>query len=190
MALFAPERSIGRCPAAALGNGSTFKELSSEALEQFPLFDPAPAIQGAIVELLDRETAKIDDVLAKNQLLLEGLAEERRARRRESIHFDSREPFPLMRLKYLVKAIIDTEHKTVPFVDCGEYLVVRTTNVRDGRLVFDSAKYTDQAGFEEWTVRGIPSPGDVILTREAPAGEACVVPSGLRVCLQRTVLLK
>src|SRR4029453_15760163 len=34
-------------------------------------------------------------------------------------------------------------------------------------------------------------PGDVIFTREAPAGEACVVPSNFELCLgQRTVLMK
>ena len=37
----------------------------------------------------------------------------------------------------------------------------------------------------------MPEPGDVIFTREAPAGEACVVPDGEAVCLgQRTVLMQ
>ena len=50
---------------------------------------------------------------------------------------------------------------------------------------------TSSAAFERWTERAVPDPGDVIFTREAPAGEACVVPAGLRVCLgQRTVLMK
>lgn len=42
-----------------------------------------------------------------------------------------------------------------------------------------------------WTQRAVPEPGDVIFTREAPAGEACVVPDGRALCLgQRTVLMK
>jgi len=36
-----------------------------------------------------------------------------------------------------------------------------------------------------------PRPGDVILTREAPVGEAFVIPDGMRICLgQRVMLLR
>jgi type I restriction enzyme S subunit len=68
---------------------------------------------------------------------------------------------------------------------------VRTANVKSGKLVFDGARYTDEAGWQEWTARGVPSAGDVIFTREAPAGEACLVPEGMALCIgQRTVLLR
>ncbi len=50
---------------------------------------------------------------------------------------------------------------------------------------------TTEEAFAQWTQRATPEPGDVIFTREAPAGEACVVPEGHAVCLgQRTVLMK
>ena len=67
--------------------------------------------------------------------------------------------------------IIDCEHKTAPYVDESEFLVVRTSNVRNGQLVMDDMKYTTQAGYKEWTQRGAPEFGDVLFTREAPAGE-------------------
>ena len=55
----------------------------------------------------------------------------------------------------------------------------------------DEAKFTDQEGFEEWTRRGKPTPGDILFTREAPAGESCIVPEGLPLCLgQRMVLFQ
>jgi type I restriction enzyme, S subunit len=39
--------------------------------------------------------------------------------------------------------------------------------------------------------RAKPSPGDIVITREAPMGEVCVVPDGLECCLgQRQVLLR
>ena len=61
----------------------------------------------------------------------------------------------------------------------------------DGKLSFENAKHTDINGFQEWTRRGIPCPGDILLTREAPAGEACIAPENLDFCLgQRVVWLK
>lgn len=87
--------------------------------------------------------------------------------------------------------MVDTEHKTAPFYDDGAYLVLRTTNVRSGQLILEGAKYTDADGYREWTKRAVPVPGDIIFTREAPAGEACLVPDGIPLCLgQRTVLMR
>lgn len=97
----------------------------------------------------------------------------------------------VMNIKYVLRRIIDTEHKTAPFFDNGEYFVCRTSNVKGGQLVMTDARYTDIEGYREWTRRGKPEPGDIIFTREAPAGEACVVPDDMTVILgQRTVLFK
>lgn len=94
----------------------------------------------------------------------------------------------IKRIKYLLNGMIDTEHKTAPFYPDGEYPVVRTSNIKGGRLVLDDAKYTDHEGFLEWTQRGIPVPGDILFTREASAGEACLVPEGDPIVVgQRTV---
>lgn len=97
----------------------------------------------------------------------------------------------ITRIKNLVFEIIDTEHKTVAFTSEPDYFVVRTSNIKDGQISFENAKYTDIKGFEEWTRRGIPSAGDILLTREAPAGEACIAPFNIDFCLgQRVVWLK
>ena len=87
--------------------------------------------------------------------------------------------------------VIDCEHKTAPYVELSEYLVVRTNNVRSGILVLDDIKYTTKESFIEWTQRAVPEYGDVLFTREAPAGETCLVPQTLKVCMgQRMVLLR
>jgi type I restriction enzyme, S subunit len=87
--------------------------------------------------------------------------------------------------------VIDCEHKTAPYVESSEYLVVRTSNVRDGILIFNDIKYTTKEGFIEWTKRAIPRHEDVLFTREAPAGESCLVPESLKICIgQRMVLLR
>jgi type I restriction enzyme S subunit len=94
-------------------------------------------------------------------------------------------------LKYLLDSLVDCEHKTAPYVDQSEYLVVRTNNVKGGQLLYNDIKYTTEEGFKEWTKRTTPQFGDIFFTREAPAGESCLVPKDKKVCLgQRMVLLK
>lgn len=94
-------------------------------------------------------------------------------------------------LEEVVERIIDCEHKTAPYVDKSDYLVVRTSNVRHGELTYDDMKFTTVEGYDEWTKRAVPSVGDVLFTREAPAGESCMVPHGKKVCMgQRMVLLR
>ena len=101
------------------------------------------------------------------------------------------EHWEVLPLKRIVSQIVDTEHKTAPAVEGGRYMVVRTTNIRRGRLITANAYYTDEAGFREWTRRGVPRPGDILFTREAPAGEACIVPKGIDLCMgQRVVLIR
>lgn len=94
-------------------------------------------------------------------------------------------------LESVVERIVDCEHKTAPYVDKSDYLVIRTSNVRNGSLVFDDMKYTHADGYNDWTKRAVPTVGDVLFTREAPAGESCLVPERLKVCMgQRMVLLR
>lgn len=87
--------------------------------------------------------------------------------------------------------IIDCEHKTAPYVAESEFLVVRTSNVRNGQLVMEDMKFTTQEAYQEWTNRAVPECGDVFFTREAPAGESCLVPANKKVCMgQRMVMLR
>ncbi len=87
--------------------------------------------------------------------------------------------------------IIDCKNRTPPYVDSSDYLVIRTSNVRNGLLRLDGVRYTTKEGFSEWTKRGIPRYGDVLFTREAPVGESCLAPKNLKICLgQRMVLFR
>ncbi|MYL10811.1 MAG: hypothetical protein F4010_01385 [Cenarchaeum sp. SB0669_bin_11] len=101
------------------------------------------------------------------------------------------EHWEVVALKWVLDRLVDCEHKTAPAVDESEYRVVRTSAVRGGSLRWDGTYCTSKEGFRDWTRRAEPAPGDVIFTREAPVGEACVVPAGTQVCLgQRTVLMR
>lgn len=61
------------------GRGTTFLELSGDSLGSFEVAFPSLPEQSAITAFLDRETAKIDGLIAEQKRLLELLAEKRQA---------------------------------------------------------------------------------------------------------------
>jgi type I restriction enzyme S subunit len=90
-------------------------------------------------------------------------------------------------LSELCDVVVDCKNRTCPFIETG-YPVIRTTNIKDGQLIWDDMKYTDHESYIEWTKRELPIPGDVIITREAPLGEILVIPEDITPCLgQRTM---
>lgn len=90
----------------------------------------------------------------------------------------------------LCDLIVDCEHKTAPTQDEG-IPSIRTPNIGKGRLLLDGVYRVSEATYREWTRRAEPLPGDLILAREAPAGNVAVIPENLKVCLgQRTVLIR
>jgi type I restriction enzyme S subunit len=100
---------------------------------------------------------------------------------------DVPEHWELKRLKDVSK-IIDCKNRTPEYFDDAEYLVIRTSNVRDGRINLDNPSFTDESNFIEWTKRGIPPVGSILFTREAPAGEVCLVPEGYKSCLGQRMM--
>ena len=86
--------------------------------------------------------------------------------------------------------IVDCLHKTAPTQPTG-YPSIRTPNVGRGRLILEGVNQVSEEVYREWTKRAVPEPGDLILAREAPAGNVAVIRGGQTVCLgQRTVLLR
>jgi type I restriction enzyme S subunit len=94
------------------------------------------------------------------------------------------------RLSALCLEIADCPHSTPRWTDSG-VLVLRSRNIRDGRLDLSVKSYTDEAHFEQRSRRTRLRGGDLVITREAPMGEVCLIPEGLRCCLgQRMVMLR
>jgi len=86
--------------------------------------------------------------------------------------------------------VVDCPHSTPNFVDSG-VLVARTMHIKEGRFLEMGASYVSEAEFKDRVARARPEPGDVVFTREAPVGEAFVIPPGMRICLgQRVMLLR
>jgi len=93
-------------------------------------------------------------------------------------------------LDTLCELIVDCEHNTAPTQENG-YPSIRTPNIGKGSLILDDVNRVSEETYSEWTRRAIPQAGDLILAREAPAGNVAVIPENLKVCLgQRTVLIR
>ena len=93
-------------------------------------------------------------------------------------------------LEDLCELIVDCEHKTAPTQETG-YPSIRTPNIGKGFLILDNVNRVSEKTYNEWTKRAIPQENDLILAREAPAGNVAVISKKLKVCLgQRTVLLR
>jgi len=84
--------------------------------------------------------------------------------------------------------VIDCKNKTAPYSSSGIKLV-RTTNVRDGALNSNDQKFVSEATYEAWSLRAKPEPGDILITREAPMGEVCLIPEGEQICLGQRMML-
>ena len=93
-------------------------------------------------------------------------------------------------LQLLCTAITDCHHSTPNWTDTG-WIVVRSENIKNGKISLNAPSHTDEASFRERIARSVPQAGDLIITREAPMGEIGMIPDGVTCCLgQRQVLIK
>jgi len=95
-----------------------------------------------------------------------------------------------VRLLDCCRLLVDCHNKTAPYAAAG-IPIIRTSNIRDGRFRMDDLRYVTEETYDFWSRRCPPEPGDIMFTREAPMGEAAIIPPGAKYCLgQRTMLVR
>ena len=93
-------------------------------------------------------------------------------------------------IRELCDIVVDCPHSTPVWTDHGK-IVIRNQYIKNGRIDLSAPSYTDEAHFVQRIKRAKPTPGDIIITREAPIGDVGMVPDGVECCLgQRMVLLR
>lgn len=95
-------------------------------------------------------------------------------------------------IKEVCESIIDCVNKTAPVVDFATpYKMIRTTNVRNGRVNTEDVRFVSEQTYIDWTRRGKPQKGDLIFTREAPVGEVGILEEDQGIFLgQRTMMYR
>lgn len=172
-------------------NGAAQPNLSAGSLKNFEIPLPPIPEQHRIVAILDEAfdgiaTAKAnaEKNLQNARALFESHLQSVFSQRGECWVANNKS------LSELCELIVDCEHKTAPTQDEG-IPSIRTPNIGKGKLLLDGVYRVSDETYKEWTRRAEPQSGDLILAREAPAGNIAVIPENLKVCLgQRTVLIR
>ena len=162
-------------------------QMSRDELMKVPVLLPPLAEQECIADYLDRETATIDALIEKqNALLL--LLRERRSQLPTRVL--SEVAGTRMQLRHVVADITDCPHWTPEQADSFDYAAVRSGSIRNGMYRHSASVPVDRETFIARHGAKVV-PGNVLFAREAPAGEACLVPDDFQLCLgQRTVLIE
>ncbi|MCE1464901.1 MULTISPECIES: restriction endonuclease subunit S [Enterobacteriaceae] len=194
----------GRINYPSIKQTTGIQNLDSESYLMERFCFPSYTEQRTIAAFLDYETARIDKLIAQQQRLIELLKEKRQAVISHAVTKGLNPDAPMKdsgvewlgevpehwvvkKLKHTSK-IIDCKNRTPEYFDDGAYFVVRTTNVKNQVLSFDGALYTNEVNFKIWTERGVPPVGSILFTREAPAGEVCIVPNNVKLCMGQRMM--
>ncbi|OYY20925.1 MULTISPECIES: restriction endonuclease subunit S [unclassified Polynucleobacter] len=172
-------------------SGLTVPKLNQGQLKLIPIPLPSILTQKKIVEKINAIFIEIDKAITATQaniknseaLFDSGLELFLNAQRDGWIE-------NIKPLSELCELIVDCEHKTAPTQSDG-FPSIRTPNIGKGKLLLDNVYRVSEETYTEWTKRAQPRAGDLILAREAPAGNVAVIPENIKVCLgQRTVLIR
>ena len=162
--------------------------------------------QRKIAAFLDRETGKIDALVAKKEELIKLLQEKRTAlithvvtkgldpdaRMKDSgIEWlgDIPAHWRISRLKFEASHVVDCLHSTPQYIENGEHAAIRTADVSPGRLHISGARRVGREEYRERTKRLVPVENDILYSREGERfGIAALVPAGVRLCLAQRMM--
>ena len=166
------------------GAGSTFVEVSGKQMSKMSIMVPELSEQQKIGSFFKQ----LDDTIVLHQRKLDLLKEQKKGYLQKMFPKNG-EKVPELRFAGFaddweqrklgnLSEITDTKHATAPVVDFETpYKMIRTSAVRDGRLFPDRMDYVTYDTYEQWSERIHLKPNDVVISREAPMGEAAVIPT-------------
>lgn len=163
--------------------------------------------QKTIADFLDRETARIGQLIQKKQEFVSGVEEEfldrttllvtagldRSATTKSSGHeWQPTVPshWTVTRLKFLCERIVDCLHETPEHIEDGEYPSIRTSDVIRGAVKVETAKLVSAREYQHRIQRLEPREGDILYTREGERfGLAALVPPSTKLCLGQRMMM-
>jgi type I restriction enzyme S subunit len=170
-------------------NATNLRNLQLNEFKKIPIPIPPLPEQERIVAKLDAAFAAIDQAKANVERNLQN-AKELFESVLNAVFGKYVDDSGTKTLDQWSELIVDCEHKTAPTQETG-YPSIRTPNIGKGELILDGVYRVSKETYQTWTRRAIPQPYDLIMAREAPAGNVAVVPEGLKPCLgQRTLLIR
>ena len=170
--------------------GVTVPKLNQEKMRSINV-PIAPILeQQRIVERLDAAFAHIDELKAKAEQQLA----EARALFQKSLAkaMEPKEGWEEKKLEDLCINIVDCPHSTPRKVDYPtKYPCIRTSELKGGKIEWESMQYLDEEEYIVRTARIKPQPNDIVYGREGTYGDAVLLPDGYFFSLgQRTMLFR
>jgi type I restriction enzyme S subunit len=187
--------------------GSTYDAVSAADVGNMVLVIPPLPEQRTIAAFLDRETGRIDALIAKKERQIELLREKRAAlishavtkgldldapMKNSGVEWLGEVPehWNILALRRVVSRFVDYRGKTPEKVDRGVPLIT-AKNIKDGHIdLSQSQEFMREDEYQDWMTRGWPEIGDVLITTEAPLGEVAQVEDTFIALAQRIILLK
>ena len=172
--------------------GSTIQHLYQNVFDCFVFPVPSLEEQAVITAFLDRETAKIDALVAEQQRLMELLKEKRQAVISHAVtkglspkvavkesgvkwfgHIP--EHWTMARLRHACSSIFLGLTSKVDYVEEGGVPLVRALNISGGVLDLSDARCISNEQHKNLTKRNLARRGDVLLSKSGSIGTAAIV---------------
>nr|WP_276611697.1 restriction endonuclease subunit S [Thiorhodococcus mannitoliphagus] len=189
---YALDCSISAAQKATMGRGFTVVHIYADQLKNLTIAIPPAQEQQLIGAALERETARIDALIAKKTRFIKLLKEKRqvlitqavtkgldpKVKMKDSgVEWIGEVPahWQVMRLTKCIGPIVDYRGRTPTKVDKGQFLVT-AKNVRGGKIDYECSKeYVAPHSARQLLERGGPEIGDLLFTMEAPLGQVAQI---------------
>ncbi|MBK7595331.1 MAG: restriction endonuclease subunit S [Gemmatimonadetes bacterium] len=175
-------------------------------MKEIVLAVPPIEEQASLASFLGRETAKIDELVAEQQRLIDLLKEKRRAvishavtkglnpdapMKSSGVEWLAEVParWEIKRLKYIAERIVDCPHETPEYSSEGSYGVIRTADLSHGVLRGSLMLRVDESEYAKRIRRAPLRTGDVVYAREGERwGHAALVDRDDHYCLGQRMI--
>ena len=198
--------AVVRSIAEVYSAGITRLRINLGAVKKLPVFELPLPEQNAIADFLDRETAKIDTLVAEQEQLITLLKEKRQAvishavtkgldpsvpMKDSGVEWLGEVPahWEVTHLKRRCAVITDGAHIS-PETEGGVHLFVSTKDISDDGIDFDSALRTSPASYEYMIKTGCqPIGGDVLFSKDGTIGRTVVVNGSIEFVIASSLII-
>jgi type I restriction enzyme S subunit len=145
--------------------------LNVGTVRKFPINLPPLPEQTQIVTTLDKAFKQIDQAKVNLEKNLNNAKELFQSKLNE-VFSQRGEGWMEFEINEICESIVDCVNKTAPsIIEVTPFKMIRTTNIRFGKVNLDKVKYVTEETYQVWIRRQKPKRGDLLFTREAPMGE-------------------
>lgn len=168
--------------------GAGLKHISKKYIENLDIPIFPIETQNKIVAILD----KASSLVKKREELLDSWDKIIQAVYYEMFgdSYLNNKGFKTLSIEEVCTDIVDCLHTTPSYIDnVTEFPCIRTSEIRNGEIFWDSMKYLDATGYEKRIERLTPSYQDIIFAREGTVGDAAIIPENLKISLGQRVMM-